>query len=386
MTLTTNGDVDLIFTRPSVIGSGRFELHGNENANFAQKQEFGLDQGGANDITLGDIDGDGDLDVVSNFRQYFGDQWGGFVSWHENSDGRFVSTHNLQLSSGDHIGKTSLHDIDNDGDLDIMTSRQKWFENDGSGGFSERVFYEQFAIVTDAQFGDIDGDGDLDGLVLRRSNDGSSVVWYENLNGRGSFGEPQTVAQDAEGVRGVALADLDNDGDVDPLLRSENEIHWFQNQDGVFGPKEELVSTVEFIRFLLISDLDGDDDRDLVAVVGDDEGQSNRVAWFENTFSRVVGDVNCDAEFGSADLLEIFIAGEYEDGIPNNSTYDEGDFNGDGDFDSSDFVFALTHGDYKQSKVFSRADLSSALLDKDETTKRRPPTEASLVDDIASQW
>ncbi len=52
----------------------------------------------------------------------------------------------------------------------------------------------------------------------------------------------------------------------------------------------------------------------------------------------VPGDVNFDGVFDSADLVQVFQIGKYEDGIDNNSSYDEGDWNGDGDFDSKDLV------------------------------------------------
>ncbi|MCA9215413.1 MAG: tandem-95 repeat protein, partial [Planctomycetales bacterium] len=45
-----------------------------------------------------------------------------------------------------------------------------------------------------------------------------------------------------------------------------------------------------------------------------------------------IGDSNYDGVFDSGDLVLVMQAGEYEDGIPNNSTWEEGDWNGDGDF------------------------------------------------------
>jgi hypothetical protein len=50
--------------------------------------------------------------------------------------------------------------------------------------------------------------------------------------------------------------------------------------------------------------------------------------------------------FDSADLVSVFQAGEYEDGLPGNSTFEEGDWNGDGEFDSSDLVFVFQLGNY----------------------------------------
>ncbi|MCA9153043.1 MAG: hypothetical protein KDA92_27260, partial [Planctomycetales bacterium] len=62
--------------------------------------------------------------------------------------------------------------------------------------------------------------------------------------------------------------------------------------------------------------------------------------------STVVGDVTGDGVFNSSDLVAIFTAGEYEDGIAGNSTYNEGDWNGDGDFTTADLVLAFQAGTY----------------------------------------
>lgn len=60
----------------------------------------------------------------------------------------------------------------------------------------------------------------------------------------------------------------------------------------------------------------------------------------------VVGDSNHDGIFSSSDLVAVFSAGEYEDGVDNNSSFEEGDWNGDGDFDTADLVFAFQAGNY----------------------------------------
>ncbi|MCA9197495.1 MAG: hypothetical protein KDA87_08155, partial [Planctomycetales bacterium] len=61
------------------------------------------------------------------------------------------------------------------------------------------------------------------------------------------------------------------------------------------------------------------------------------------------GDANLDNRFNSSDLVQVFEAGEYEDGIAGNSTWQTGDWNGDGEFDSSDLVFALQFAGYEAS-------------------------------------
>ena len=60
------------------------------------------------------------------------------------------------------------------------------------------------------------------------------------------------------------------------------------------------------------------------------------------------GDSNLDGEFNSGDLISVFQAGEYEDGIPLNSGWATGDWNGDAEFDSGDLVLAFQDGGYEQ--------------------------------------
>ncbi|MCA9197451.1 MAG: tandem-95 repeat protein [Planctomycetales bacterium] len=71
-------------------------------------------------------------------------------------------------------------------------------------------------------------------------------------------------------------------------------------------------------------------------VVGGSPGTSNLVP----------GDSNRDGIFNSADLVLVFQAGEYEDAIVGNSTWEDGDWNGDGEFNSNDFVFAFEAGTF----------------------------------------
>ena len=59
-----------------------------------------------------------------------------------------------------------------------------------------------------------------------------------------------------------------------------------------------------------------------------------------------VGDVDRLA-LAIADFVVVFRAGEYDDGIDQNSTWATGDWNGDSEFNSSDFVLAFSSGGYE---------------------------------------
>lgn len=62
---------------------------------------------------------------------------------------------------------------------------------------------------------------------------------------------------------------------------------------------------------------------------------------------RLVGDSNNDGVFDSADLVLVFAAGEYEDSLLQNSTWEEGDWNEDGEFDTADIVLAFQQSHYR---------------------------------------
>ena len=70
-------------------------------------------------------------------------------------------------------------------------------------------------------------------------------------------------------------------------------------------------------------------------------------AWIKDLVNSWIGDANLDGEFNSTDLVALFAAGDYEDGLPMNSTWSTGDFDGDGDFGSGDLIAAFTDGGYE---------------------------------------
>lgn len=76
------------------------------------------------------------------------------------------------------------------------------------------------------------------------------------------------------------------------------------------------------------------------------------------------GDSNHDGIFNSSDLVLVFQAGEYEDGINGNSTFEEGDWDGNGDFDTRDFVFAFQAGHYVAAAVFDELFIDDPAFDE----------------------
>jgi hypothetical protein len=105
----------------------------------------------------------------------------------------------------------------------------------------------------------------------------------------------------------------------------------------------------------LIYDLNGDGRVDA----------ADRQVWVVDLKKTWIGDANLDGEFNSADFVEVFVRGEYEDGVAGNSTWEDGDWNGNGDFDSGDFVAAFSDGGYEngpRAAVSAVPEPSSGLL------------------------
>ncbi|MCA9166760.1 MAG: hypothetical protein KDB23_03795 [Planctomycetales bacterium] len=70
--------------------------------------------------------------------------------------------------------------------------------------------------------------------------------------------------------------------------------------------------------------------------------------WLHDLKHTYFGDTDLDGEFSSSDLINVFQAGEYEDGFTGNSTWSTGDWNADGEFTTSDLVVAFQDGGYEQ--------------------------------------
>ena len=154
-------DVDVI-----VIDHGG--LAWNENLNglgsFGSSQVISLDvSASSGQIQLGDLDADGDLDLVAGASDL-----DSVLMWLENLGGRFSEPEVIASHRGDLFW---LVDLDRDGDLDVQTAFGDWFESRGGGPTSligdldgnGTVGFEDFTILA-ANFGRSDvasEDGDL---------------------------------------------------------------------------------------------------------------------------------------------------------------------------------------------------------------------------------
>jgi len=184
-------------------------------------------------VFAADVDGDGDLDVVMAASNT--DRWGNDVdsltiTWYENADG-------AGHFSGEHVvATTTTHelviagaDVDGDGDVDVLSTEDStatiaWYENDGAGSFvAKHVITATNGAPTFVLPADLDDDGDADVLSVSKED---AVMWYEN-DGDGNFSAEHVIM--VSPVATVATGDLDGDQDVDVVSAADPDPDDWEN-------------------------------------------------------------------------------------------------------------------------------------------------------------
>ncbi|MCI4649687.1 FG-GAP-like repeat-containing protein, partial [Phaeodactylibacter sp.] len=233
---------------------------------------------GAYAVFAEDLDGDGDMDVLS---ASFNDNK---IAWYENLGGGNFGPQ--QVISTIMNGTLSVHaaDLDGDGDVDVLSAsgyddKVAWYENLGGGSFGpQQVLTTNANGAISVNASDLDGDGDLD--ILSASVFDDKIAWFENLGG-GAFSGEQIIAADADGAYDAYAADLDNDGDMDVLTASgfDDQIAWYENLgSGTFGSKQVITSSANLARSVYAADINLDGHMDVISA----SFQDDKIAWYEN--------------------------------------------------------------------------------------------------------
>ena len=240
------------------------------------------DYDGAFSVYSEDIDGDGDMDILS--AAYYAND----ITWWENVNG-FGTEWTEHTVDGNFDGAFSVHseDIDGDGDMDVLGAAYDadditWWENvNGSGTeWTEHTIDGDFDAAYDVHSEDIDGDGDMD--VLGAAYDADDITWWENIDGLGTSWTEHTVDGDLDGARSVYSEDIDGDGDMDILGAAyyADDIAWWENIDGSGTSWSEHTVDAYFngAKSVYSEDIDGDGDMDILgaASLADD------ITWWEN--------------------------------------------------------------------------------------------------------
>ncbi len=282
-------------------------------AQFPDSNRFGPSNDNTLSVALGDVEGDGDLDLaVGNDNQQS-------VIYLNDGAGHFSFGSNFGTNS-DQTRSVAFGDADGDGDLDLAVGNYNQqnmvYLNDGAGNFTvPRTFGTGSDGTWSVAFGDADGDGALD---LAVGNISSQNVVYLN-DGLGNFtAGVRNFGTSFDYTRSVAFGDVDSDGDLDLAVGNYNQQNVVYLNDGAgnftagarnFGAGSERTESVVF------GDVDGDSDLDLAVgnansqqnVVYLNDGMGNFTAGMRNfgtgvdfTYSVAFGDADGDGDLDLA--------------------------------------------------------------------------------------
>jgi len=268
-------------------------------------------------LALGDLDGDGDLDAFA------GNALQANVIWLNDGSGAFADS-GQALGSGATVA-VALGDVDGDGDLDAFVGNgnpfgghaNKVWLNNGAGLFADSGQALGSGATGSVALGDMDGDGDLDAFV--GDGDAGNRVWLND--GSGTFTDSGQALGNSD-TRTAVLGDIDGDSDLDALAGNVNAANrvWLNDGSGTFTDSgQSLLGT--YTEAVALGDVDGDGDLDALLANGDEANYvwlNDSTGVFADSGQTLVGNTyNEDTALGDLDGdgdLDIFVAngGEVE--------------------------------------------------------------------------
>ncbi|MBS4028436.1 MAG: VCBS repeat-containing protein [Ignavibacteriales bacterium] len=171
-------------------------------------------------LTIGDVDGDGDLDIICNGQNYHE-----ILILRNNGSGIFLESDRLTLTlpyDANFIGVADIGDVNGDEKPDILftngfnkkgKSGKDMMLNDASGVFETPTFISIPGFGNDnGRIVDVNGDGFRDIVTMERS-----LILYIKNNGLNMLTEENkfTLMNGIGGTSHLAIGDLDSDGDPD---------------------------------------------------------------------------------------------------------------------------------------------------------------------------
>ncbi|MCP4966754.1 MAG: VCBS repeat-containing protein, partial [bacterium] len=265
------------------------------------------------------------------------------------------SKHDISTGA-DKVKSITTADVDGDGDIDVLSASYNddkiaWYENDGSEGFTEHVITTGANGAQSVTTADIDGDGDLD--VLSASTLDDTVAWYENDGSQGFTQHLVTAgAVHSEGARSVTTADMDGDGDLDVLLAAyiDFSIVWYENDGSETFTEHLVTSDADQAKWITTGDMDGDGDLDILSASFSDD----TIAWYENTAVTTLDGTPTFIEGGAAVVLDADV---------DVSDVELDALNGGlGNYDGAS-VTLVRNGGANAEDIFSNSGLLSALTE-----------------------
>ena len=164
--LDGDGDLDLVMSNHD--GDNVSVLLNQGDGTFASQVTYGVGDK-PNSVAVGDLDGDGHLDLVTANSHPYDDSISVLFN---QDDGTFASQ--VTYGMDDYPRSVAVGDLDGDGDLDLVTNVEWGISvllNQGDGTYASQVTYGGASRANSMTVGNLDRDGDLDLVTICRSDD-----------------------------------------------------------------------------------------------------------------------------------------------------------------------------------------------------------------------
>jgi ankyrin repeat protein len=309
--------------KEAMVGTSHIEAESITPVSFRKSEQY-FEPARTNNLAIGDLDGDGDLDAVFS-NMAFNDS----RVWLNDGKGHFTATEQLltQLGHGVDIG-----DLDDDGDLDIFITCADYGENNNWNHLPSKIYFNDGkANFTDSgqnlgdsllsgngvTLHDIDTDGDLDAMINYYQE--SNLIYLND--GSGNFSKSDFTFPDNS-----SWCDLDSDGDVDILVRDLRAGFRTLLNDGKgnFSEHWQFSDSATVRGRIGFADLDNDGDSDAIVVSGGNENSRPSFVWYNDGTGRFsISDIQLPitrwariepGDLNSDGYLDIFISNF---GLPN---------------------------------------------------------------------
>ncbi|MGB6152938.1 MAG: VCBS repeat-containing protein [Pricia sp.] len=174
-------------------------------------------------IGVGDIDGDGDLDIAAG-RRPDGEEEPKILVWYENPGTIDRPWKDIIVRRSQHpIDRIEVADVNGDAKADIICTEERypgeepdanfwWFAQEGPTQWKSNKITSQYSI-NNLDITDFDHDGDIDLLTAEHKGPTLELQLWNN-DGKGNFSKT-VIDTGKENHLGTQWADLDNDGDLD---------------------------------------------------------------------------------------------------------------------------------------------------------------------------